>query len=163
MADTPWLSIVGLGEDGLEGLSSASRKVLEAAEVVMGPPRHLELVPGFGAERVEWPVPFKDGLTLLDGFKGRQVAVLASGDPFWFGAGSVIAKRFEPGDWQAFPGAACFSLAAARLGWALEGVTCHGLHAAPFERLRRDMAKGQRAIITLRDGEAVGELVAWLV
>ena len=162
MSDTPWLSIVGLGEDGLDGLSSASRNALERAEVVIGPPRHLELLPELEAEQVEWPVPFKDGLALLDGFKGRRVVVLASGDPFWFGAGSVIAKRYKAGEWQAFPGVGCFSLAAARLGWAIDSVACLGLHAAPFERLRADMAPEQRAIATLRDGEAVGELAKWL-
>lgn len=163
MADAPWLSIIGLGEDGLEGLCSASRKALDVADVVMGPARHLSLIPEGGAEGVEWPVPFKDGLLVLDGFRGRQVAVLASGDPFWFGAGSVIAKRYDAKEWKAFPGVACFSLAVARLGWALEGVTCLGLHAAPFERLRSAMRSGQKAIVTLRDGDAVVELAEWLV
>lgn len=154
--------IIGLGEDGPEGLSPASRAALERAEIVMGPPRHLALLPDLDAERVDWPVPFADGLDLLQGFRGRQVAVLASGDPFWFGAGSVIARRFAPGEWRALPGVSCFSLAAARLGWALDRTLCLGQHAAPLTRLRPYLARGVRMILTLRDGGAVADLGGYL-
>ena len=128
----------------------------------MGPPRHLALLPDIAAKQVEWPVPFADGLPMLEGLRGRQVAVLASGDPFWFGAGSVIAACFAPGEWRALPGASVFSLAAARLGWPLERTTCLGLHAAPVERLRPHLCPGFRAIVTLRDGKAVAALGGWL-
>lgn len=154
----PWLTIVGLGEDGPEGLTGASRTALEAAEIVMGPPRHLDLLPDLSAERVAWPVPFSDGLEILQGFAGRQVVVLASGDPFWFGAGSVIARRFPRGAWRALPGVSCFALAAAHLGWPLEQTLCLGLHAAPLTRLRPHLCPGARLIVTLRDGAAVAEL-----
>ncbi|MCB1342507.1 MAG: cobalt-precorrin-7 (C(5))-methyltransferase, partial [Pseudooceanicola sp.] len=116
MAEAPWLTIVGLGEDGPDGLSPASRAALEAAEIVIGPPRHLALLGEGEAQRIAWPVPFADGLPLLMGYRGRRVAVLASGDPFWFGAGTVVTKALAPGEWMALPGVSCFSLAAARLG-----------------------------------------------
>ncbi|MXX90710.1 MAG: precorrin-6y C5,15-methyltransferase (decarboxylating) subunit CbiE [Boseongicola sp. SB0677_bin_26] len=162
MPEARWLTIIGLGEDGPEGLSPASLEALHAAEVIMGSERHLSLAKDIGAERVTWPVPFEDGLPLLEGLRGRKVAVLASGDPFWFGAGSVIARRFAREEWRAIPGASVFSLAAARLGWPLERVACLGLHAAPLPRLRPHLAAGQRVIATVRDGAAVGELAAYL-
>ena len=162
MSEARWLTIIGLGEDGPEGLPPASLEALDAAEVIMGSERHLSLVMENGAERITWPIPFEDGLPLLEGLRGRNVAVLASGDPFWFGAGSVIARLLSPGEWHAIPGASVFSLAAARLGWPLERVACLGLHAAPFARLRPHLAAGQRAIATVRDGAAVGELASYL-
>ncbi|ARC89059.1 precorrin-6y C5,15-methyltransferase (decarboxylating) subunit CbiE [Rhodovulum sp. MB263] len=162
MAETPWLTIVGLGEDGPEGLPPASRDALERAEIVMGPARHLALLPGLAAERLDWPVPFADGLPILQGLRGRRVAVLASGDPFWFGAGSVIARRFAPHEWRALPGPSVFSLAAARLGWPLEATHCAGLHAAPFARLRPLLAPGFTALVTLRDGAAVADFATFL-
>ncbi|WP_170396386.1 precorrin-6y C5,15-methyltransferase (decarboxylating) subunit CbiE [Ruegeria arenilitoris] len=162
MLKAPWLTVLGLGEDGLDGLPPASRQVLERAEIVMGPPRHLSLIPETGAQRVEWPVPFSDGLPMLAGFRGRPTVVLASGDPFWFGAGSVIARNFEAGEWTALPGQSTFSLAAARLGWPLETTLTFGLHAAPLTRLRPDLAPGVRAILLLRDGKAVAELATYL-
>lgn len=162
MAEAPWLTIIGLGEDGPEGLSSASRRALESAEVVMGPARHLGLLTGGAFERVEWPVPFAEGIAQLMAMRGRKVVVLASGDPFWFGAGTVLTRALDPGEWQAFPGISSVSLAAAQLGWGLEHTKTFGLHAAPVTRLRPHLAPGKRIICTLRDGAAVGELASYV-
>ncbi len=162
MHDTPWLTVLGLGEDGLDGLSPASRQVLDRAEIVMGSPRHLSLIPDTNAKRIEWPVPYADGLPILTGLRGRRTVVLASGDPFWFGAGSVIARNFDAAEWVALPGQSTFSLAAARLGWPLETTLTFGLHAAPLTRLRPHLAPGLRAILLLRNGAAVAELATYL-
>ncbi len=128
----------------------------------MAPPRHLALIPEAGAERIAWPVPFAEGIAILQGLRGRRVVVLASGDPFWFGTGSVIARHFSPGEWRALPGISTFSLAAARLGWPLERVTCLGLHAAPLSRLRPHLAPDARLILLLRDGGGVEEVGRYL-
>lgn len=162
MADVPWLTIVGVGEDGLAGLSAASRAALENAEIVMGPPRHLDLLPGFGTERIEWPVPFADGISKLLSYRNRAVVALASGDPFWFGAGSMLARHLDPGEWRALPSIPTFSLAASRLGWPLETVATFGLHAAPFCRLRTELVPGRKIILLVRDGAAVRELATFL-
>lgn len=155
----PWLSIIGLGEDGLAGLSGASRAALDGAEIVFGAPRHLELAQA-GEKGQAWPVPFD--LSPLLARRGTRVAMLVSGDPFWFGAGGSIAVHLSPAEWRAYPVAGTFSLVAARLGWRLEEVICLGLHAAPFARLRPVLARGVRVICTLRDGAAVAELGEWL-
>ena len=155
----PWLSIIGLGEDGLAGLTDASRAALKAAEIVFGGPRHLALLGADGRGR-EWPVPFSVAQVLA--VKGSRVAVLASGDPFWFGAGGSLAALLGPDEWRAYPVPSTFSLAAARLGWRLEDVLCLGLHAAPLTRLRPLLGRGVRAICLVRDAAAVGELTTWL-
>ena len=114
------------------------------------------------AERLAWPVPFADGVRILQGLRGRRTVVLASGDPFWFGAGRVIADMFAAGDWVAIPAPSSFSIAAARLGWPLETTLCLGLHAAPIARLRPHLARGVRIIVTLRDAAAVADLTGYL-
>ena len=162
MSDTPWLTIIGLGEDGPAGLSPASQAALDTAEIIMGPPRHLALLPQSPARHVPWPVPFADGLPMLEQFRGQTVVVLASGDPFWYGAGSTIARHLKEGEWRVLPAASTFSLAAAQMGWPLESTQCLGLHAAPFSRMRAHLAPGQRLIILLRDGEAVADLGAYV-
>jgi precorrin-6Y C5,15-methyltransferase (decarboxylating) len=159
LAADPWLSIIGIGEDGLTGLSQSSRDALAKAEIVFGGPRHLRLAE-IDARGRPWPVPFSVDPVL--NCRGRRVAVLASGDPFWHGAGGSLAAQLAHGEWIAFPAASTFSLAAARLGWRLEEVACLGLHAAPFETLLPHLAPAQRAICLLRDGNAAGDLAAWL-
>ncbi len=162
MSENPWLTIVGLGEDGPEGLSPASRKALEEAEVVMGAERHLSLLPALSAEVITWPVPFVDGIPLLLEHRGRNTVALASGDPFWRGAGTSLTKHLDRSEWRTMPAPSTMSLAAASLGWPLESTTTLGLHAAPFARLRPHLANGTRAIVTLRNGKAVPTLAAWL-
>ena len=162
MADAPWLTIIGIGEDGPDGLSLAARQALAQAELVTGAARHLALLLGLECETMVWPVPFADGVPLLLAQRGRRVVMLASGDPFWFGAGSVVTACLEPGEWRAMPAPSSFSLAAARLGWALERTVCLGLHAAPMDRLRPHLVAGGRIISLVRDGAAVAELAAYL-
>lgn len=162
MSETPWLTLIGLGEDGLKGLTPASRTALEAAEIVMGPPRHLALIGALDCDVVEWPVPFAAGIDLLLSRRGRRVVVLASGDPFWFGAGTTLSRHLNAGEWRSLPGPSTFSLAANRMGWPLEHTICRGLHAAPLTRLRPDLASGQRLIVLLREGRAVGALARYL-
>lgn len=158
-----WLTIIGLGENGRDGLAAAALAALDGAEVVIGPPRHLALLGPLKAKAVEWPVPFADGVARLLALRGRRVAMLASGDPFWFGAGSSVIAHLAPHEWLAHPQPSTFSLAAARLGWAVQDCACLGLHAAPLSRLRPHLAPGQRVIALLRDGAAVADLAAYLV
>ena len=155
----PWLTLVGLGEDGLDGLSPDARRALDAAQVVFGGPRHLALAQ-VGARGQPWPVPFDVAPVLA--LRGQRVVVLASGDPFWFGAGGSLAAHLAPHEWRCHAQPSTFSLVAARLGWRLEAVDCLGLHASPLQQLLPRLASGQAAIVLVRDGAAVIELARWL-
>jgi precorrin-6Y C5,15-methyltransferase (decarboxylating) len=155
--DKPWVTIIGLNEDGLAGLSLASRQVIERAEIIFGAPRHFALA---GVKGRAWGVPFSVEPVLAE--RGRKVVVLASGDPFWHGAGGSLVGHLSAGEWVSYPAPSTFALAANRLGWRMEETICLGLHAAPLTRLRPVLARGQRVICLLRDGVAVGELGAYL-
>jgi precorrin-6Y C5,15-methyltransferase (decarboxylating) len=154
-----WLTIVGIGEDGLAGLSEASRKALTAAETVFGGERHLALA-GIGNRGRAWPVPFDVSEVLA--CRGRPTVVLASGDPFWYGVGGSLAQYLRKGEWRAHPAPSIFTLVAARLGWRLENVICRGLHSAPFEALVPLLVRGARLICLARDGKAAAGFASWL-
>ena len=130
------------------------------AEIVFGGERHLKLAEIGGRGR-PWPVPFDIAPVLA--CRGRPTVVLASGDPFWHGAGSALAAKLSRGEWIAHPAPSTFSLAAARLGWALEDTRCVALHAAPFERLVPLLGHGVRIICLVRDSKAAADLAAWLI
>lgn len=156
---SPWLTIIGIGEDGVAGLSDASRGALREAEIVFGGPRHLQLA-GAAGRGQPWPVPFDPAPVLA--CRGRRVAVLASGDPFWFGAGGSLAAHLGASEWTALPIPGTFALAAARLGWRIEDTTCLGLHARSLATLRPFLTRNCRVLATLRDEAAPAELAGWL-
>ena len=153
----PWITLIGLGEDGPAGLTDASREAIARADVVFGAARHLDLM---GIKGQAWPVPFDVAPVLAR--RGQRVVVLASGDPFWFGAGGSLMAHLKRGEWVSHPAPSTFALAANVLGWRLEEVLCMGLHAAPLARLRPVLGRGVRAICLMRDGAAVGELATYL-
>lgn len=153
----PWVTIIGLNEDGLAGLSLASRQAIEQAEIIFGAPRHLALA---GVSGREWGVPFSVEPVMAE--RGRRVVVLASGDPFWYGAGGSLMGHLAQGEWVSHPVPSTFALAANRLGWRMEETISLGLHAAPMARLQPVLARGQRLVCLLRDGDAVREVCAYL-
>jgi len=163
MDNAPWLTILGWGEDGPDGLTATSAKILQDAEIIAGSTRHLDLLqPGCNAARFCWPVPFAAGLEPFLALRGKKVVLLASGDPFWFGAGTSITQHLQPEEWRALPGLSSFSLAAAALGWPLESTECLGLHAAPLERLRPHLGLHKRLLITLKDGAMAQKVAQYL-
>ncbi len=105
-------------------------------------------------------MPFDVG-AVLD-CRGHATVVLASGDPFWHGVGSILAERLAKSEWIAHPAPSTFSLAASRLGWPLESVICLALHAAPVERLVPHLAQDEKIICLVRDGKAAIQIAEWL-
>jgi precorrin-6Y C5,15-methyltransferase (decarboxylating) len=146
-------------DDSAANLPPASHRAIDAADVIFGGPRHLELV-GAAERGQPWQIPFSIAPVLAA--KGKKVVVLASGDPFWFGVGGSLSTHLAPADWIALPAPSTFSQVAAHLGWRMEDITCYGLHAAPFERLRRALAPNARIICLVRDAAAPAALAKWL-
>lgn len=160
----PWLHILGWGEHGTEGLLPASLQALEQAELIVGAARHLAHLPStLKTPQQVWPVPFAAGIDALLQQRGRPVVMLASQDPFWYGAGRVISHHLKSEEWVSIPTPSTFSWAASELGWPLEHTACLGLHAAPITRLRPHLANGQRIIALLRSGEQAPEVARWLL
>ena len=118
-------------------MTPASLKALQSAEIVMGAARHLSLLPAIDAALITWPVPFADGIAQLLELRGKRVVTLASGDPFWFGAGSVFARHLHQDEWTSIAGPATFSLAAAQMGWTLENTLCNTIIASARTSLHR--------------------------
>ncbi len=159
---TPWLSIVGIGEDGLDGLSATARDLLADAELVAGGRRHLALVASLGKAAFEWETPFAASIPKLLSHRGKRVVALCSGDPFWYGAGSVLAETIPAEETAVVPAPSSFAWAAARLGWRLEETITLGLHARPIELLRPHLRTGARLIVLARDGAAPAQIAAYL-
>ena len=135
-----WLSIVGIGEDGVEGLSSVALQLIRSAELVVGGARHLELASELiRGRRLMWPSPISDAFPEIERHRGRAVAILASGDPFHFGVGKQIAAFAQADEFICLPQPSAFSLAAARMGWPLQDVSLVTLHGRDFNGIIRHL------------------------
>jgi precorrin-6B C5,15-methyltransferase / cobalt-precorrin-6B C5,C15-methyltransferase len=148
-----WLTVIGIGEEGLEGLSAAARARVEGAEVLVGGERHLALVPEGAAERILWRQPLAATMEPIAAQRGKRVVVLASGDPLWFGVAAMLARHFPPAEMTILPQASAFSLAASRLAWPLEGCVCLSLHARPLQALSLHLAPNARILALGEDGD----------
>ena len=163
VASRKWLSIVGIGEDGAAGLGEAARRAIAEAEIIVGGPRHLALVASLGsAEAVAWPTPFDPELAALRAMVGRRVCVLASGDPFLYGVGATIARRFSPDEYAVFPAPSAFALAAARLGWPLQSIETVSLHGRPLSLLRPLLQPGRRVLALTPDDRGPASIADYL-
>ncbi|WP_422075873.1 precorrin-6y C5,15-methyltransferase (decarboxylating) subunit CbiE [Tranquillimonas rosea] len=158
----PWLHIVGIGEDGMDGLTPATRAAVEAAEVIVGGDRHHRLSDAVTAERVAWPSPFDALIDLLQSFKGRRVVVLATGDPLWFSVGARIGRSIPPEEIVYHPQISAFQLAAARMGWSLADVETLTVHGRPVEQMIAFIQPDARLLILTTGAETPAQIARFL-
>ena len=128
MTSKPWLSIIGIGADGPDGLAPPARAHVDEAEIIITSKRTAELLTNSKAEVHIWPVPFNAMFEQFKHWKGKKIVILATGDPLWHGVGSIIARRLDPSEFIVIPAPSAFSLAAGRLGWPLSSVQTLTLH-----------------------------------
>ena len=158
-----WLSIVGIGEDGVDGLSPVGRRLVMEAELVVGGERHLALVaPLLRGERLSWPRPIEAAYEPILARRGRPVVVLASGDPFHFGVGKQLAALVSADELVCLPHASAFSLAAARMGWALQDTAMISLHGRALAGVIRHLQPGARILALAWDGSTPSQLAKLL-
>lgn len=158
----PWLHIVGIGEDGMEGLLSATRAVVEAAEVIVGGDPHHKLSGAVNAERVAWPSPFDALIELLVSMKGRRVVVLATGDPLWFSVGARIGRAIDPAEITYHPQLSAFQLASARMGWSIADVETLTVHGRPVEQMIAFIQPQARLMILTTGADTPGRIARFL-
>jgi precorrin-6Y C5,15-methyltransferase (decarboxylating) len=161
-----WLSIVGIGEDGLDSLSPAARSLIDTAQVLIGGKRHLAMLPpargGAKCERIPWPTPFLTLAERIPDMRGQRVCVLATGDPMFYGVGATLSRRVPAAELTIVPGLSAFTLAAARMKWPLERVGMLSLQGRPVEQLSLFVHPGARLIILSQDAGSPAAVAGWL-
>jgi precorrin-6Y C5,15-methyltransferase (decarboxylating) len=158
----PWLHIVGIGEDGFDGLTPATRAIVENAEVIVGGDRHHRLSDRVTAERRSWPTPFHALIDQLQALKGRRVVVLATGDPLWFSVGARIGRAIDPAEIVYHPQVSAFQLAAARMGWSMADLETLTVHGRPVEQMIAFIQPNIRLLILTTGAETPARIAAFL-
>ncbi|WP_137391311.1 precorrin-6y C5,15-methyltransferase (decarboxylating) subunit CbiE [Rhodoligotrophos defluvii] len=160
---TAWLSVIGIGEDGRAGLSSAAQALIEGATLVVGGARHLAMVEGLGrGERLSWRSPIGDTLPMILAARGQPVAVVASGDPFFYGIGNLLTRAIPAGEMLVIPAVSSMSLAAARLSWPYEEAHIISLCGRPIESLAPLLHPGRRILALSADEHTPAAVAQYL-
>lgn len=157
----PWLTVIGIGEDGFSGLGRQARRALLSATRIFGSPRQLALLPRcVTAEQLTWPSPFS--LTPVMALRGEPVCVLASGDPMFYGVGASLARQLPAEELQVLSMPSSCALAAARLGWPLQDVQVVSVVARPLAALNAHLHSGVRLLVLSNDESSPAAIAAQL-
>lgn len=158
----PWLHVIGVGDDGLDGLTPAARSLIARAALLVGGERHQAMVAQTTAERLTWQGGVKTAIAEIEKWRGRTVVVLATGDPMWFGGGANLSRHFSPDEMTVISHPGAFSLTAAAMQWPLADVRAINLHSRALATLPLFVQPGVRIVALCRDGETPGEVARHL-
>lgn len=163
-APPPAVSVVGIGADGWDGLPDTARTTLLGAEVLIGGARQLRLLPpDCTGRRVPWPSPLRPAVAgLLAEHAGSRIAVLASGDPMFYGIGRALTEELGAGALHVLPHPSSVSYACARLGWPLEDTEVVTLVGRPTARLAAALYDGRRLLVLSADAATPAAVAALL-
>ena len=158
-----WLTIIGMGEDGWDGLSAKARHAVETAEAIVGSSRLLAFLPRSTADLHEWPQPFSAVVDRIRPLSGRRTVVLATGDPLNYGVARKLMEFIPLAEMEIIPHLSAFSLAASRVGWSLpdcDTLTLHGREAAHIEPF---IQPDVRLLVLTADAGTIAEVARRLV
>lgn len=161
-APSPWLALVGLGEDGRAGLSPEALAALDEAEIVFGGERHIALIGAVRGEARTWPQPFRNALPAILAERGRKVCVLATSDPFHYGIGAGLTKAISAQEMRIIPQLSSFAMACTRMRWPQEECALVSLHGRTLYRIVPHLQPGAR-ILALSWDETTPRAVAELM
>ncbi|MBO6825956.1 MAG: precorrin-6y C5,15-methyltransferase (decarboxylating) subunit CbiE [Sneathiella sp.] len=160
---SPWLHIIGVGDDGLGNLSADAKTALEKSEVIIGGDRHLAMLPAEDKRpKISWPSPLLKLVEEVKDRRGQQIVVLATGDPMHYGIGVTFSKHLPAEEMAIYPSFSAFSLAAARLCWDLAKTHQMTLHGRPLDLIRPYLYDGAQ-ILALSDSGHTPNHVAKLL
>lgn len=158
----PWITIIGIGDDGLDGLPEKTRALISHGDLLVGGERHQAMVADFAGDRLTWAGGLDAAMTTMENWRGKNVIVLATGDPMCFGAGTTLQRRFDADEIDVIPHVSAFSLAAAKMKWSLPDCDTLTLHGRPVENIQRFIHPGARLIALSWDGTTPGKVAGIL-
>jgi len=158
----PWITVIGIGDDGLDGINAAARALIDGAELLVGGDRHQAMVAETEAERLTWAMGLRETMDEMAKWKGRRVVVLATGDPMYYGAGANLTRRFDPSELFVIPYPGAFALARARMLWSAADVELVTVHGRPLETLNLYIAPWIRLVTLSQDGATPAQVARLL-
>jgi precorrin-6B C5,15-methyltransferase / cobalt-precorrin-6B C5,C15-methyltransferase len=159
----PWLTIIGIGEDGFEGLSSKARLALASSQNIIGSKRTLAMLPENTATHYEWPQPFSAVVDQLKPLHGTSTTILATGDPMNYGVARKLLSFIPKSEVTIIPHLSAFTLAAARMGWSLPDCDCFTIHGRPAANVETFVQPDAHLLILTQDETSPAEVCRRLI
>jgi precorrin-6Y C5,15-methyltransferase (decarboxylating) len=158
----PGICVIGIGEDGLSGLSARARDIIDGADVLVGGARHLAFVEDGAARRIDWSDGIDAVLDTLEPQLNKQIVILASGDPLYFGVAKNVIERFGAARVQVIPVPGAVSLTCAAMGWSQPDIQVVTVHGRPLQSLNLYLTPGAKLVVLSHDGDTPAQVASLL-
>jgi len=163
MAEQPWLTILGVGDNGLDSLSGEAMRHFNETEIIIAPERVLKVVDTGAKETIPWTFGVKETIDFIIARRGTPTTILATGDPMHFGIGATLRRYLEADEMLVIPSPSGFSLAAAKMGWALQDVAQISMHGRAVSGLHVHVAPNRCIISLTSNARTIREVAHLLV
>jgi precorrin-6Y C5,15-methyltransferase (decarboxylating) len=130
----PTIHIIGVGSDGLAGLTARARELVSSADLLLGADNALDLLPEGRGERVRIGPDLQEVVRLLEANLGRRrIAIVAVGDPLFYGVARYLCDRLGKEHFEVLPHVSSMQLAFARVKESWEEAFLTNLANHPLE------------------------------
>ena len=159
----PTINVIGLGVSAPAQLNEAGERALLDSDIVIGSQRQFDLVEKLldqGSPRQLIKLPKLTELhDLIGQYKNQKIAILASGDPLFYGIGRWFSRNYPSKRLCFHPAVSSIQIACHRLGIALQDIKVISLHGRPLNNIRRHL-KQKQTLLLLTDKESNPQAIA---
>jgi precorrin-6Y C5,15-methyltransferase (decarboxylating) len=127
--------IVGIGDDGVEGMTAQARRLVEEADVLVGPDSCAGVLPAPLRGRLQAAANLEQLVERIEAAEGRRTVVLASGDPLFYGTARYVCGKLGKDRFEVVPHVSSMQLAFARVKESWEEAFLANLAGQSIERV----------------------------
>jgi precorrin-6Y C5,15-methyltransferase (decarboxylating) len=157
------IHVIGIGDDGLEAVSAAVRKLIDEAEVLLGTERTLALVPKSKAERHVITSDLNALVSTIEKAGAKRAALLVYGDPMFYGLARYVCDKLGKDRFVVVPHVSSMQLAFARVMETWEDAYLSDLAKHPLDNVLERIRTAQKAGLFTTDSCGPAEVAQALL
>ncbi len=157
------IQIIGVGDDGLDGLTDHARASLRQADVLVGSKRCLAMVKNEQAERIETGGDLRDIVAAIEERSGKTIVVVTSGDPLFYGLARYLCDSLGKERFEVVPHVTSMQLAFARVKESWDEAYLANLASVELSRVVSKIRSSEKVGLFTTDAVTPGRLAEQLV
>jgi precorrin-6B C5,15-methyltransferase / cobalt-precorrin-6B C5,C15-methyltransferase len=127
--------IVGIGDDGLDGMTAQARRLLEEADLLVGPDSCAGVLTEALRSRLETAANLEELVERIEAAGNQRIVLLASGDPLFYGTARYVCGKLGKDRFEVVPHVSSMQLAFARVKESWEDAFLANLAGQSIERV----------------------------